>query len=232
MAVTGSFSGAAAAAGIGSTGTGASISVVARDQRARREMPRGARSAGPPLGATRGAPRPAMEHEPGDDESHQAVQWEVRSLCSQKNYYHHDSVLFAIDCGPSMHKQSDGEQEPPLLTALRAALRLMEIKLVSAPKDYVGIVLWNTVRFLTNIGDVAHDVRDEARILAPLGRVRHFAAGQCARHVPAAPVDPMYVNTVLTLQHWQRILSIFTVTWCRSKRRCPWSTSLRMRCVC
>ncbi|WFD18604.1 ATP-dependent DNA helicase II subunit 1 [Malassezia caprae] len=77
-----------------------------------------------------------MEQEPGDDESHQAVQWE--------NYYHHDSVLFAIDCGPSMHTGSDDEQGPPLLTALRAALRLMEIKLVSAPKDYVGIMLWNT----------------------------------------------------------------------------------------
>lgn len=115
----------------------------------------------------------------------------------QLTYYHHDSVLFAIDCGLSMHHGSDDELEPPLLTALRAALRLMEIKLVSAPKDHVGILLWNTVCSLTNAGGLAHDDRDEAWLLAPLGRIRPFAAGQCARHIPATSVDPMYVGCLL-----------------------------------
>ncbi|WFD07297.1 ATP-dependent DNA helicase II subunit 1 [Malassezia vespertilionis] len=41
-----------------------------------------------------------------------------------------------------MHANVDGEI--PLLTAFRAAEKLMENKLVSSPKDYVGIMLWNT----------------------------------------------------------------------------------------
>ncbi|WFD32123.1 ATP-dependent DNA helicase II subunit 1 [Malassezia sp. CBS 17886] len=70
----------------------------------------------------------------GREEAH-AVPWE--------SYSHRDVVLFAIDAGQSMHvRDSDGAV--PLVTALRAAARLMEIKLVSSPKGYVGVMLWNT----------------------------------------------------------------------------------------
>lgn len=135
-----------------------------------------------------------MEHEPGDAESHQAVHWEVGTGCSHQKYYHRDAVLFAIDCGPSMHAKGEGEQEPPLLTALRAALRLMEIKLVSAPNDHVGIMLWNTVRLHTNTGHFAHGDQVKKWILASLGRVRRPAAGQRAGYLPTAPVDSLYVS--------------------------------------
>lgn len=78
----------------------------------------------------------------GVGEEGHAVPWEVGAAAYQ-NYYHRDVVVFAIDCGPSMHELEGSEI--PLLTALRAAARLMEIKLVSSPKDHVGILLWNTV---------------------------------------------------------------------------------------
>lgn len=64
-----------------------------------------------------------------------------------------------------MHERADGQV--PLLVALRAAARLMEMKLVSAPKDHVGILLWNTVRFCSNLGGVTHGHRDPGRIPAP-----------------------------------------------------------------
>lgn len=82
-----------------------------------------------------------------------------------QNYTHRDVVLFAIDCGASMHERVDGEV--PLLVALRAAVRLMEMKLVSAPKDHVGVLLWNTVRFYPNLGGVTHGHREPWRIPAP-----------------------------------------------------------------
>lgn len=62
-----------------------------------------------------------------------------------QNYTHRDVVLFAIDCGPSMY-EAPGADELPLLVALRAAVKLMEMKLVSSPKDHVGVLFWNTVR--------------------------------------------------------------------------------------
>lgn len=79
----------------------------------------------------------ASAAEEGGNE-HAAVPWE--------NQYHKDIVLFVIDCGVSMHERDPGTGEVPLVTALRAAARLMEIKLVSSPHDHVGVMLWNTVR--------------------------------------------------------------------------------------
>lgn len=72
-----------------------------------------------------------------------------------QNYAHRDVVLFAIDCGATMHDAA-GEDEVPLLVALRAAVRLMEMKLVSSPKDHVGVLLWNTVRALLILGGITH----------------------------------------------------------------------------
>lgn len=45
-----------------------------------------------------------------------------------------------------MHVKDSEHGLPPLVVALQAALRLMEIKLVNSPKDHIGILLWNTVR--------------------------------------------------------------------------------------
>lgn len=59
-----------------------------------------------------------------------------------EGYFHRDAVLFVIDGG--MHMHAEGEHETAFIMALRAALRFMHIKLVSSPKDYVGIMLWNT----------------------------------------------------------------------------------------
>ena len=59
-----------------------------------------------------------------------------------EGYFHRDAVLFVIDAGMHMHEEV--EQETAFTMALRAALRFMHIKLVSSPKDYVGIMLWNT----------------------------------------------------------------------------------------
>lgn len=59
-----------------------------------------------------------------------------------EGYFHRDAVLFVIDAG--MHMHVEVEQETAFTMALRAALRFMHIKLVSSPKDYVGIMLWNT----------------------------------------------------------------------------------------
>mgnify|MGYP001507766563 FL=1 len=59
-----------------------------------------------------------------------------------EGYFHRDAVLFVIDAGMHMHEEV--EHETAFIMALRAALRFMHIKLVSSPKDYVGIMLWNT----------------------------------------------------------------------------------------
>lgn len=88
-----------------------------------------------------------MEPEGVGDEQ-QAVPWEVGVGCTwelTQSFSHRDVILFAIDCGASMHESHDGDV--PLLIALRAAARLMEVKLVSSPKDHVGVLFWNTVRW-------------------------------------------------------------------------------------
>ena len=109
-----------------------------------------------------------------------------------QNYAHRDVVLFAIDCGATMHDAA-GEDEVPLLVALRAAVRLMEMKLVSSHKDHVGVLLWNTVRAPLILGGVTHGHRNTLRLQASHGRVHQGPTGQRSQYLRAAAGRCRYV---------------------------------------
>lgn len=87
-----------------------------------------------------------------------------------------------------MHVKTDGQVESPLVMALRAAARLMEIKLVSSPKDHVGILLWNTVCERSRSSG-SHDLlsdyityvdADQESLLSSYNRVRKCQTGECS----------------------------------------------------
>lgn len=60
-----------------------------------------------------------------------------------------DAVLFAIEVSPSMMakpdtKSSKADTSSPLEAALKCAYHLMQQRIISAPKDYMGILLYGT----------------------------------------------------------------------------------------
>ncbi|KAL1917048.1 uncharacterized protein VTP21DRAFT_5246 [Calcarisporiella thermophila] len=56
-----------------------------------------------------------------------------------------DSILFVIDCSPSMlTKHSDSEPEIPFYTALKSAISVMKNKVIGSEGDYVGVLLYGT----------------------------------------------------------------------------------------
>ena len=64
-----------------------------------------------------------------------------------------DVVLFCIDCSPSMLElredaRDQNVQTCHLFTALEAAMQFQKRKIIAGPNDSVGILLFNTVRFL------------------------------------------------------------------------------------
>lgn len=89
-----------------------------------------------------------------------------------------------------MHVADPESGETPLLTSLRAAAQLMEIKLVNSPHDQVGILLWNTVGSLVRLpltpGRVEDDNTKQEWVPAAYDRVQPHQAGRRARHICAS----------------------------------------------
>mgnify|MGYP001507838668 CR=1 FL=1 len=100
-----------------------------------------------------------------------------------EGYFHRDAVLFVIDARMLMHEEV--EHETAFIMALRAALRFMHIKLVSSPKDYVGIMLWNT---------------DASRMITPSKNPYYPHTIEYARH-KQVDVPPTFELQHLTLIH-------------------------------
>jgi len=66
-----------------------------------------------------------------------------------------DVILFCIDCSESMLKLRDDPNYEDtktchLYTALEAAMQIQKKKVIVGPNDSVGILLFNTVRSISN----------------------------------------------------------------------------------
>ncbi|PKI83438.1 Ku70p [Malassezia vespertilionis] len=92
-----------------------------------------------------------------------------------------------------MHANVDGEI--PLLTAFRAAEKLMENKLVSSPKDYVGIMLWNTVRYTLLIQGGIQDDDSKSRAIPAEHTNKTSSKAMEKRFAPAH--TPMRIDNAL-----------------------------------
>jgi ATP-dependent DNA helicase 2 subunit 1 len=62
-----------------------------------------------------------------------------------------DTILFCIDCSEAMQESRDdpvyeGVQTSHLLEALDAAMKIQKRKVIVGPTDFVGVLLFNTVR--------------------------------------------------------------------------------------
>ena len=118
-----------------------------------------------------------------DDGDRRAVPWE--------SYFHRDAVLFVIDAGAHMHVKNPDDDETPFMIAMRAAVRFMEIKLVNSPKDYVGVMLWNT---------------DESRMLANTKNTFY------PHTLEYAPLKQVNVPTTYDLQNIVACAYLFSYT--------------------
>ncbi|KAL9937407.1 hypothetical protein V8E36_003816 [Tilletia maclaganii] len=75
----------------------------------------------------------------GEGGSKELMDWDQVQHTSTK-----DVVLFCIDAGPHMHKINPDSGMSYLYSALYAASRFQEAKLISSPNDMVGIMLFGT----------------------------------------------------------------------------------------
>lgn len=60
-----------------------------------------------------------------------------------------DSILFLIDCSPSMFVPLQAGQEAPWVSAIKCASATMKNKIISSEDDLVGVLFYNTVSKLT-----------------------------------------------------------------------------------
>ncbi|KAF9374594.1 X-ray repair cross-complementing protein 6 [Podila verticillata] len=81
----------------------------------------------------------SRDEEPEDEENEEVVDNETKWGSSR------DSILFVIDCSPSM-LQPDQEGEVPFKTAIKCASAVLLNKIVTSETDLVGIVLYGTAK--------------------------------------------------------------------------------------
>lgn len=68
-----------------------------------------------------------------------------------------DAVLFAIDVSKSMLQPSSGDGDAPVAAALKSAYLLMKQRIISQPKDMMGILLFGTKKSKLREGGAGSD---------------------------------------------------------------------------
>ncbi|KAF9967257.1 X-ray repair cross-complementing protein 6 [Mortierella alpina] len=84
--------------------------------------------------------RSRYEEDPDGDEDEN-----ILTELQESQWSSRDSILFVIDCSPSMLKPSE-DGEIPFYTAIKCAMTVQLNKIISSESDLVGIVLYGTAK--------------------------------------------------------------------------------------
>ncbi|KAG0331408.1 X-ray repair cross-complementing protein 6, partial [Podila humilis] len=83
----------------------------------------------------------SRNEEPEEDDTDELIVSDIQ----EAQWSNRDSILFVIDCSPSMH-EPDQDGEIPFKTAIKCAMTVLLNKIISSDSDLVGVVLYGTAK--------------------------------------------------------------------------------------